>query len=163
MTLRPHIVRSRLAVAALAFAASAACAQVHTAPTPAAGRNPVPARLDSLFQLGVSTDGTVFWNTLPPPAGDDGGGGGSGSTRDCTFVSTHTDADFGGGTFIVQAGFAEKEILAASYVISASQFPIRIDLMECIFATVNAVVPTTTHWSVLVWDGPPNTGILVAE
>jgi len=154
-------IRSVLAAAALAFTVSAASAQVYSAPTPAAGKNPVPARLDNLYQLGVFTDGTVFWNTLPPPNGDDGDAGGS--TRDCTFVSTHTDADFGGGTFTVQAGFAEKEILAASYVISASQFPIRIDLMECIFATVNAVVPTTTHWSVLVWDGPPNTGILVAE
>ncbi|MCW5776226.1 MAG: hypothetical protein KIS87_07305 [Phycisphaeraceae bacterium] len=159
MKTQPRPLRFLPAAAVLAAVTSAAFGQVHASPTAAGGRDPIPVRLDSLYRLTVLTDGTVYENTLPPP-NEDGEGG---SSRSCTFVSTHTDANFSGGTYVAQAGFAEKEILAASYVLSASQFPIRVDLMECIFATVNAVVTTTTHWSVLVWDGPPNTGILVAE
>lgn len=76
---------------------------------------------------------------------------------------SHTDADFGGDSFIVQAGFAENEIAAASYVIPAGDFPIQIDTIEAVFAQQSAVVTTTTQWSILVWEGTPNTGNLVAE
>lgn len=78
-------------------------------------------------------------------------------------VSSHTDANFGGGSFTAQAGFAQQEIAAASYQLTAGAFPIKIDLMEFILATSNAIVQTTTQWSVLVWEGDPNTGTLVAE
>jgi hypothetical protein len=42
-------------------------------------------------------------------------------------------------------------------------FPLKITLMECIFAQQNAVVSTTTQWSVLIWEGNPQTGTLIAE
>lgn len=78
-------------------------------------------------------------------------------------VSSHTDADFGGGAFIMQAGFAENEIAAASYVLPADDFPLRVDTLEMIFATLGATVTTTTEWSVLVWEGTPDEGNLVAS
>ncbi|MCG8406797.1 MAG: hypothetical protein MI923_16495 [Phycisphaerales bacterium] len=80
-----------------------------------------------------------------------------------TTTVTHTDADFGGGSFNVQAGFGESEIAATSYTIPAGDFPIQIDAIEAIFAQQSAVVTTTTEWSVLVWEGTPDTGTLVAE
>ncbi len=76
-------------------------------------------------------------------------------------IVTHSDANFGGGSFIVQAGFAETEVAAASYVVSAASFPIRLDLTEMIFATSAATVQTTTKWSIMIWEGTPATGTLV--
>ena len=73
-----------------------------------------------------------------------------------------TDSDFGIGSYVLQAGFAESESLGATYSVSPDEFPIKVDLMEVIFATSNTVVETTTHWSVMVWDGTPTDGILVA-
>lgn len=78
-------------------------------------------------------------------------------------IASHTDANFTGGSFVAQAGFAQQEIAAASYTLPASAFPIKIDLMEFILVTSNATVQTVTQWSVLVWEGNPNTGTLVAE
>lgn len=89
------------------------------------------------------------------------GGGIAGSCPETT--SSHTDANFAGGSFVVQAGFAQGEIAAASYTLPASAFPIKIDLMEAIFATSNANQQTVTHWSILVWDGTPSTGTIVAQ
>jgi len=78
-------------------------------------------------------------------------------------IVTHTDANFDGGSFIVQAGFAQHEIAAATYTIPAGEFPIRFDLAEMIFASANTVVETTTEWSILIWEGNPQTGNLVLE
>lgn len=78
-------------------------------------------------------------------------------------IATHTDATFEGGSFIVQAGFAETEIAAASYTLDAAVFPLKVEMMEMIFATSNTNVTTTTHWSILVWEGTPASGTLVAE
>ncbi|MEZ6211178.1 MAG: hypothetical protein R3B46_08050 [Phycisphaerales bacterium] len=74
------------------------------------------------------------------------------------FVSTHTDADFTGGSYIAQAGFAENEYAAATYNIPNSLFPIRIDLAEMIFVTSAANQPTTTQWGIQIWDGVPTDG-----
>lgn len=76
-------------------------------------------------------------------------------------IATHTDADFTGGSFVTQQGFAETEIAAASYVLSASDFPLRVDLLEMIFYQQNAVVQTTTQWSAMIWRGLPSTGTLL--
>ena len=74
-----------------------------------------------------------------------------------------TDSTFGAGSYTLQAGFAQGEILAASYDVPLEDFPIRIDLAEVMFATSNATQETTTHWSVYIWDGAPSTGTLVAS
>ena len=62
----------------------------------------------------------------------------------------------------MQAGFAETEIAATSFLLEPSDFPLRVDLMEMIFATRSSTVQTTTHWSVMVWEGTPDNGTLVA-
>jgi len=74
-----------------------------------------------------------------------------------------TDSDFGDGVYILQAGFAQGESLAATYAVPVEQFPIKIDVMDVLFATSNAIVETTTHWSIMVWDGTPTNGIQVAS
>lgn len=105
-----------------------------------------------MHRLHVTTSGRVLENSVRRVQGN------------CPQqTSTHTNADFTGDSFVVQAGFAEDEIAAASYVLPADVFPLRVDLTEMIFATSDATVQTTTHWSVLVWEGTPNTGNLVAS
>jgi len=76
--------------------------------------------------------------------------------------ATHTNANFTGDSFVVQAGFSQNEIAAVSFTLGPNDFPIRIDSMECIFAQQNAIEPTETRWSVLVWDGTPLNGDIVA-
>lgn len=111
----------------------------------------IGAQVDRVPKLQVSMT-PISW------PGDEGGVAG-----DCPpKVVAHTDSTFGAGSYIVQAGFAEGEIAAAQYVVPAADFPLRIDLIEMIFATSGTTVTTTTQWSVLVWEGPPNTGNLVA-
>lgn len=92
-----------------------------------------------------------------------GGGGSEGGIAECIqALRTHSSANFGGGSFLMQAGFAEGEIAAVSFTVPANEFPLRFDLAEIIFATQNAVVTTTTKWSVLFWEGTPATGQLKA-
>lgn len=110
--------------------------------------------LDGMFYMHVSTGGDWLMEEVSPPGPQ---------YRGCTTVSSHTDASFEGGSYIMQAGFAEAEVAASSYTLTADKFPVRVDLMEMIFATQGATETTTTEWSILVWDGPPSTGILVAE
>ncbi|MFN7020143.1 MAG: hypothetical protein ACK4WH_02290 [Phycisphaerales bacterium] len=63
-----------------------------------------------------------------------------------------------GQEIVIQAGFAQQEIAAASFQIPDSAFPIKIEQIQAILGTV-ATVPTTTRYSVLVWDGtPPSNG-----
>jgi hypothetical protein len=121
---------------------------------------PQPIHLSELRTLRVTTTGKVLIDEVQKFDGVDqpevyGPG--------CQQTSSHTDASFTGGQYTVQAGFAEQEIAAASYTLPASAFPLRVDLVEAIFATAGTSVQTTTHWSLLVWQGTPNNGNLVAE
>ena len=95
---------------------------------------------------------------LASPDFKGGGGAGDGGTAGAgcpQVISTYTNAAFDGGQYIVQAGLAEGEIAACSYTVSPGDFPLRIDLIEMIFATSNAAVSTTTKWTVMVWKGTP--------
>ncbi len=94
------------------------------------------------------------------PGGGESSGEGGVAGACPPVISTHTNANFEGGQFVVQAGFAEGEIAACSYTLTAADFPLRIDLCEMIFATSAATVQTTTKWSILVWEGTPATGTL---
>jgi len=79
----------------------------------------------------------------------------------CSVVTTHSGANFGGGQFVIQAGFAEGEAAAASFTLPASAFPLKLNLAEMVFATFSATVTTTTVWDVFVYDGTPDTGELI--
>ena len=125
-------------------------AQANDPPT---RRRQLAVAVDRLHVLHVTTAGRIIENSTRQVQGGE-----------CPQeVSSHTDADFGGGVFIMQAGFAENEIAATSYVLDAGDFPLRVDTMEMIFATLGATVTTTTEWSVLVWEGTPDDGNLVAS
>lgn len=89
--------------------------------------------------------------------------GADGSRGNCDETLTYSSANFsGGGSVVAQAGMAEGESAAASFVIPASHFPIVIRTTECIWATQNATVPTETVYSVIWWAGTPQTGTVVA-
>lgn len=108
---------------------------------------PMPIRVDAV---------------ITPIAAEDGGLWAEG-LRECPpVVQTYSSADFAGGSYTMQAGFVADEILAASYVLDADAFPVHVTDMEAIFAH-QATVQTTTHWSLLVWSGTPDTGTLVAS
>jgi len=122
----------------------------------AAGRTalPTPVGLERLDILPI----------VLRPSVDGGEGGGVVRGPGCPVVtSSHTAADFSGGTYVAQAGFVQGEIAAASYTLPAAAFPIKIELMEWILVTSGATQQTTTQWSVLVWEGTPQTGTLVAS
>lgn len=127
----------------------------------AAGQSPAggPARVSDPArpQVPVKLDSMYYYYVTPSETNS-----GQGPFRGCSQVSTHTDALFEGDTYVAQGGFAEQEVAAASYTIPADAFPIKIELIEMIFVTVDTVVPTTTRWSVMVWDGTPTNGTLVA-
>ncbi len=124
---------------------------VEPAADAARGSNGVPVTLDRVDYLHVTPRGQM---AAPHP-------GGSFGPRACSGVASHTNANFGGGSFVVQAGFAQGELSAATYTLSPSSFPIKIDLVEVIVATSNATQPTTTQWSLLFYQGTPTSGTLV--
>jgi hypothetical protein len=134
------------------FTATAALAQ--TGRGPASGRTNLetPIALGQIPTLRIVLHGRS-WSD----------GGGFGQRDECTIEASHTDANWEEGEFVLQAGFAEQEMAANSYTLAAEDFPIRLLAAEMIFATYNTREETTTKWSLLIWDGPPDDGILVAE
>lgn len=111
----------------------------------------IPAQVNKTDHLRVNFDPV----DMPQP--------GAGTASCPQEVATHTDASFEGGAYVAQAGFAEKNVAAISVEVSPEKFPLRIDLTEMVFATSGAAVTTTTQWSLLVWEGTPTNGTLVAE
>ncbi len=138
-------------LAAVAAGLSTSVAMAQRAPAPLKPTE-VLVQLESMRTWHVTTLGRVLHDDIRRYTPTDG----------CNILRSHTDANFGGGQFVLQQGFAEKEVLAASYVLPASEFPIRVDLCEWVVAA-QTTVPTTTKWSVLIYDGVPTTGVLVAE
>jgi len=97
---------------------------------------------------------------LPAVTGD--GYPSEGGIAECPqAIRTWSSANFSGGAFTAQQGFSQGEIAAVSFSVAADQFPLRVDLAEMIFATTSANVTTTTHWSVMFWEGTPATGQLI--
>lgn len=108
---------------------------------------PIPIRVEAVITPIPAEDGVLWAEGL----------------RECPpVIRTYSSADFGGGSYQMQAGFVAGEVLAASYVLDADAFPVHVTDMEAIFAH-QATVQTTTHWSLLVWSGTPDTGTLVAS
>jgi hypothetical protein len=116
---------------------------------------PIEIKIGNLGTLRVSPRGFV-----PPDNGNNDGNGEVNPQR-CNVISSHTDANFGGGSFVVQAGFAQQEMFAATYNLTAADFPIRHQLTEVIVATSNSTVQTTTQWSLLFYAGTPTNGTLI--
>ncbi|MCH2143593.1 MAG: hypothetical protein MK082_00440 [Phycisphaerales bacterium] len=114
--------------------------------------DPLPIKSDKVPSLRADLQ-------LPGGGGTQGGLAGSCDQQ----VSTHTDADFSGGTYILQGGFAEDEMAAVSFVLPESAFPIKVDMVEMIFGTSSATTSTTTEWSMVVWSGTPRSGQIQYE
>ena len=86
-----------------------------------------PAQAQRTLELPVDRD------SIPTFEIELGGAGDGSLAGTCQqLVSSHTDADFSGGSFVLQAGFAEQEMAAASYVLPEDVWPIRIDLFEIV-------------------------------
>ncbi len=75
-----------------------------------------------------------------------------------TTTLTHTDSAFQMGQYLLQVGFAEDEIMAAQYTLTADDFPLTLRQIDFLIAQGPTTVPTTTHYSVIVWDGRPGDG-----
>ena len=149
----------------LALAVAIACAVAdssHAGPVPdevGAGPKEVVIQPDSFIEMHITlrpslfgSEGGATIDLVEPLAGE------------CGNVSTHTDFDFDrGGSLVLQTGFEQGEIAAASYTLTPEDFPLKIETMEMIFATQDAVVETVTEWSVILWDGNPDTGQLVFQ
>jgi hypothetical protein len=136
------------AVGAATAVGGTATAQAPIVATPSArGTIQVPVNLTELRTLRVTPRGV-----------SDGGFG----DRACNALASHTDADFSGGSFVAQAGFAQGEMFAATYTVPAAEWPIRHNQTEVIVVTSGAIVTTVTQWSLLFYEGEPTTGTLVA-
>jgi len=109
--------------------------------------------LDRFPTLRVTTNGRTSEYIDPRSAG-----GGSVAGAECGPVTYADPGLFEGGRFSVQAGFAQGEVAYAVYDVDPSLFPITIESMECVFAQTTSN-RTVTHWSVLIWDGPPVLGV----
>lgn len=142
---------ARFAVTTAMLAAGLASAQAM--PVADSRNQPLPVTLDAFEIMSVSTLGQVIHEA--EFAGFD--------PRSCINDASHTDPTFGATQWTMQAGFAQQEVAAATYILPASAFPIKIGVMRCLFLTLNAIEVTTTEWSILVWEGTPNNGTLVAS
>lgn len=111
--------------------------------------------VDSVRQMYVTSLGVVSDKPMDGPGLERG--------LECQLTSAYASQEFSGGTYFVQAGFVEDEIAAASYTLDPSVFPIRIDLIEALIGTAGTSVSTTTQYTIMVWDGTPATGQLVAS
>ncbi len=154
------ILRSVLIAAALATSAGLAGAQnADSLPAPDSAHRPIPLLVDvpQVDRLHLTTSGRIIEDTSGLNSLGRQVDGGTYSPRtDCPAVLLYSQDVFNGGTFTLQGGFAQGEIEAASYTLPGSLFPLKISLMEFILGQQNAITSTVTQWSILVWDGTPN-------
>lgn len=131
--------------------------------------NHVPVLRGSVFSGGWTITDPVTGETKPVSNqldANQGVRGGFGCPGGSISTVTHSASQFTGMNVpaVLQLGFEEGEIAAASYAIPAGQFPIQIDTMEVLVARPPGIAQSvTTEWSILVWSGNPNTGQLVAQ
>lgn len=137
---------NRSALALLLAAAGTANAQINRP----AHEARVRAVMSDPFELTVSGNGT----------GDPTQG-----VCPSTYITNNTAHDFNAlnPSVVVQAGFAENELAASTYVLSADDFPIIVEEAWILFGTFGTTVTTTTEWTVQYWEGTPASGNLVAQ
>lgn len=121
---------------------------------------PLPINVGVMGLAVNARSGEPLPHFVPQP-GDGPLLGTQGSPGGCTRQVTRAGASFDGGTYLAQAGFVEGEIFAVTYVVPPAEWPIRVTAIEGLLGTLNATETTTTEYSVLVWQGEPNTGLLV--
>ena len=126
----------------VSLAGSAASAQPQNR-APDTRRAQIPVALDRIDQVYLSPHGVVP-GPFTGPVG-----------RSCNMMASHTDANFSGGSFIVQAGFAQNEMAGMTYTVPAGEWPIKINMTEFIIATAGTNQTTTTKWSLLYYQGTP--------
>ena len=114
-------------------------------------------------EVGITKTRSVYITSLGQVSDEPIGEPEFGDREQCQETSQLPSEDFAGGTYFVQAGFVENEIAAVSYTLDPGLFPIRIDLIEALIGTAGTSVPTTTEYTILVWDGTPATGTLVGS
>lgn len=151
--------------AALPFAASSGTAQGGERIEKSANLNKIKIMRGSLTGGGWTITDPETGEVQPATHGIQRGGDFS-CPAGTEVIVTHSASPFTGNNVpvIVQAGFEEGEIAAASYTIPGGQFPIQIDLIEVLVARPPGIAQvTTTTWSILVWSGNPNTGQLVGQ
>ncbi len=136
--------RRILTAAAGILLLNSAVATAETRPTPE--RRVV---IDDLPMLHVTTRGEIIKDDLA-------------ALRDgCDHVETYSAGPFdGGGSIVLQGGFAEGEAAGCTYQLHPDNFPIKINLMEMVFGTDGASQSTVTKWAVHIFDGLPTTGTL---
>lgn len=144
----PRAVACGAAISALAMSAFAQSLDLN-AELQQRGDRQIPVAIEQLDTLHASPNGSWY---EPGPG-----------TRGCMTLASHTDANFSGGTFVMQAGFSQGEWLGTTYNVPAGDFPVRVDLIEAIFATSNATVQTTTVWRIAVWEGVPTAGNMIFD
>jgi hypothetical protein len=84
-------------------------------------------------------------------------------TSACANLITYAGQSFeGGGTYAAQAGMAQGEYLAATYILDANKFPIRLRAIEAVFVTV-APIQTVTVLDVAAYDGVPGSTPVLFE
>jgi len=141
--------------ARIAFSLLAACGGLTLAQTTEVAPEVAPALVFPHMQ-DLAIDGIPITNLRVIARPSDAQPNGGFEPRDgCPETSSYTNASFSGGTYTAQGGFAQQEIAAVSYTLPANNFPLRIVLLEAIFAQLNAVETTTTEWTALVWNGIP--------
>ncbi|MGB0717025.1 MAG: hypothetical protein ACPGXK_14175 [Phycisphaerae bacterium] len=86
------------------------------------------------------------------PVGEPGAVAGGGCTGN-EEVSL-TDANFEGGEYLLQQGFAEGEFFAATYDIPINHFPLTFRQLDFIIAQ-SSIEATETHYTVFIWYGDP--------
>jgi hypothetical protein len=161
---RQALVQNRAAVFGAVIACGVAGVLLAAGPKSKPSVATVAGQPTRLIETDIRAKATPRLRTVMTPVGDSRGGGTNdgGIAGNCPpVIRTHSAANFQGGAFTIQAGFAEGEIAAASYTIPAEHFPITLNTWEMIFATQAATVQTTTMYTVMVWEGTPNTGNLV--
>ncbi len=120
--------------------------------------------LDRFDRLRVTRSGRILEDTQRGQGNANGNGGlEGGGGGNCQQFASHEASNFQPGTYTLQAGFAQGEWFAASYSLPASAYPIKIDLIEALFATSAATVQTETRYTIRVWEGNPDNGTVVFE
>ena len=90
--------------------------------------------------------------------GETDGANDGGCPEETVTYSTH---NFMTGAFTAQQGFVETEIAAVTFTLNPASFPLRIDRVDGLFGTQTLSSQTTTHWTMMIWEGQPNNGNLL--